>query len=122
MNKKLVLIVEDDRSIRYVLEKILKYEGLEVDSVGNGEEAMAWLNASLRTPDLIFLDLMMPIMSGWEFMHLQRADDRLRSIPVVVMSADMSATVNSSETCGKSFLKKPIELGTLMETVKSMIV
>src|SRR4051812_37667489 len=81
-----VLIVEDERDIRDTLEEVLKYEGFSVHSSSNGQEALTLLK-TIERPCLILLDMMMPVMNGWEFLQMQRQDEILATIPVVVVSA-----------------------------------
>jgi CheY-like chemotaxis protein len=80
-----VLVVEDDRDMREALVEVLRLEGYEVDAASDGAQGLAL--SRLRRPDVILLDLMMPIMSGWEFRATQVGDPRIAGIPVIVMSA-----------------------------------
>src|SRR4051794_38724785 len=82
-----ILIVEDDAATRDALSIVLGDEGYTVVGVANGQEAIHHLH-SAAPPNLILLDLMMPIMDGWQFRRAQVQDPRLDSIPVVVLSAD----------------------------------
>src|SRR5919206_1695644 len=81
-----VLVVEDDFAIRETLRELLEDEGYRVAWAANGKEALARLHE--RAPRVILLDLMMPVMDGWEFRVAQQRDPALASIPVVVISAD----------------------------------
>jgi CheY-like chemotaxis protein len=110
---KTVLIVEDDGETRAALQAILESEGHRVAAVTNGREAINYLHRSER-PGLILLDLMMPVMSGWEFRSLQRRDPGLSSIPVVVCSAadDLEQEVSLLGAAG--CLQKPINAGQLL--------
>ncbi len=80
-----ILIVDDDVEIREALTTLLLDHGYTVSTAANGREALAALRVA--RPCLILLDLMMPIMSGWEFLELLNADPVLRDIPVCVISA-----------------------------------
>ncbi|HEX7488066.1 MAG TPA: response regulator, partial [Anaeromyxobacteraceae bacterium] len=75
-----ILIVDDDRDIREGLADILGLAGYLVRTAANGKVALE--EAQERRPDLIILDLMMPVMSGWKFLEAQRRHPRLASIPV----------------------------------------
>ena len=87
---KRILIVDDDGPIREALVEVLAKEGFELDQAENGRKALQLLHDHVR-PDVILLDLTMPVMNGCEFRQAQLADAELASIPVVVMSAvDMS--------------------------------
>jgi CheY-like chemotaxis protein len=80
------MIVEDDDDIRASLSEMLQDAGVEVLGAPNGREALAMLHAGTR-PTMILLDLMMPVLSGWDFRREQMNDPALRQIPVVVFSA-----------------------------------
>lgn len=82
-----VLVVEDDPDVRQSIAEVLADNDYLPVLAGNGEEAFAQLHARKEPPCVILLDLMMPVMDGWEFRRQQRANPRLANIPVVVMSA-----------------------------------
>ena len=86
-----LLVVEDDETIRASLADLLGDEGATLATVANGREALEALRGAPQPPDLILLDLMMPVMDGWEFRIAQRADQMLSKIPLIAMSADRSA-------------------------------
>lgn len=111
---KTILIVEDDESIRETLQAVLELEGHEVLTAENGQEGLNVL-ATQPQPCLILLDLMMPVMNGWEFATALEKDAKFSSIPIIVVSAytDKATTIKSI-----AFLKKPIDLRSLNETVK----
>jgi CheY-like chemotaxis protein len=110
-----VLIVEDDGDLREMMAQLLSLEGYRTQTVANGLEALRFLERNDR-PDVILLDLMMPVMDGWEFRRRQVQDPRIAGVPVVVLSAvDPSRT---SELGGASFLKKPLDFDRLLELVK----
>src|SRR5262245_7048564 len=85
-----LLLVEDDVSIRSALAEMLGDEGFTVTTAENGRAALDQLRQG-PAPDVIVLDLMMPEMDGWEFRVAQRADPLLAGIPLLAMSADLSA-------------------------------
>jgi len=118
ISSKRVLIIEDDVDIREALIGILRDEGYLTDGVGNGLEALDHLRAPRRTPPcLILLDLMMPVMNGWQFRAEQQQDAGIAKIPVIVISADSSVKQKSEALGSAGFLKKPIELDALLEVV-----
>ena len=106
-----VLVVEDEQDIRETLRDILEMEGYRVRCASNGKEALDAL-AEMPRPRLILLDLMMPVMSGYELLQALRANDDLSSIPVTVVSA-----VGEKLTEGISVLRKPVDLETLLHAV-----
>jgi CheY-like chemotaxis protein len=110
-----ILIVEDDSDFRDTLTDLLQIEGYRVTQASNGREALAQLRK--RTPPcIILLDLMMPEMNGWQFREEQLKDDRLREIPVVVMTA--SRGLEGDPLSARQVLYKPIGLGELISAVE----
>jgi CheY-like chemotaxis protein len=111
-----VLIVEDDEDLREMMAQLLTLEGFETATVANGREALEYLhNAS--TPDVILLDLMMPVMDGWEFRRQQQADPAIAPVPVIVLSAlDQNRASNLDAT---AFLKKPLDFDRLLSLVRT---
>jgi CheY-like chemotaxis protein len=80
-----VLVVEDEKTTRDLMVRSVRKEGWDVVEAGNGREALDRI--AERKPDLIFLDLMMPVMDGFEFIRELRANKEYYSIPVVVVTA-----------------------------------
>lgn len=112
-----ILIVEDDDDIRDTVADLLELEGHQVTSAANGREALAYLHGTSSLPDLILLDLMMPVMSGWEFRCKQRHDPRLASIPVVVLTGVDRATEAAAALQVSMILTKPIVIHSLLDVV-----
>ena len=114
-NLQSVLVVEDDIAIASSLAEALQEDGLEVATAANGCEALQILRGGLR-PGAIVLDLMMPVMDGWDFRDEQLRDPALKDIPVVVITA----TGFSPETIRMQFgkvgmLSKPVPYLDLLE-------
>jgi two-component system chemotaxis response regulator CheY len=108
-----VLVVEDNDDIREAIGAILEAEGYEIALAEDGERALELL-AELPRPCLLLVDLIMPRMDGWQLLQMLARDDRLATIPVVVMSAAANAnTIPTHPT-----LKKPIDLEILMQIVR----
>ena len=111
-----VLVVEDDAGIRESVCEILEGEGFPTVCASNGKEALATLRTMTPLPRLILLDLMMPIMNGWEFYELISRDKSMSSIPVVVMSAQETDVYSGS----LRLLRKPLALDQLLSTVNEI--
>ena len=112
-----ILIVEDEFLIRDGLTEFLEEEGYRVVGAANGQEALTMLRKGL-VPDLILLDLMMPVMSGMQFLDEQQADSRLASIPVVLLSADRNSQEKVLSYAPVEYLEKPVRLTDLLDTVE----
>lgn len=114
---KRILIVEDDNSIRELLVELLQSEGYEVSSAVNGLEGLKCLETE-KQPDLILIDLMMPVMDGYSFRTEQMKHPGWSKIPVVVMSAEANAKEKMKSYNITAFLSKPVELDTILSTVE----
>jgi len=110
-----VLVVEDEPDIRDLVALILEEEGFTIETADQGREGLA--KAHRQLPDMVIVDLMMPIMSGWEFLSIWQADSETQHIPVVAMSAAYS--VATAEVTGiQGFLRKPFHVDRLLALVK----
>lgn len=116
-----VLVIDDDRGMRDSLAMVLENEGLEAMVATNGAEAMECLRQLSRAPDLIILDLMMPVMNGWDFRSAQLADPQLAAIPTVVLTADTDASRQANELAVSHCLYKPIDVDSLLDVVARLI-
>jgi CheY-like chemotaxis protein len=112
-----VLVVEDDPDIQQVLRFALEMAGYPVTTAGNGVEAMRQLQAA-TPPCLILLDLMMPVMDGWQFRAAQQRDPALAAIPVVVISADGRVPQKATSMGAAGYLAKPVDFDKLVEVVQ----
>jgi len=110
--KSVILIVDDDVDCREMLAELLSNAGYLVVCAENGRQGLDYLNSSI--PGLVILDLMMPVMSGWEFRARQRSDPRLESLPVVVTTA--SGLVQDIDA--DAIVRKPIDFKLLLSLVK----
>jgi CheY-like chemotaxis protein len=108
-----ILIVEDDEEIREALKTLLELEGYTVVGVSNGREGLDLL-PTMERPCLILLDLMMPVMNGWDFLNTKEKDVKLASIPVLIVTAiDDSAKAPAAQR----LIKKPIDFSLLLKIV-----
>jgi CheY-like chemotaxis protein len=112
-----VLVVDDDRDIRGTLGHVLVEEGYAAAEAANGVEALRLLRAGLR-PCVIFLDLSMPGMDGWDFRANQLTDPDLSTIPVVVITAaGFRAETIQAQLAGVGFIRKPLLLDDVLTAV-----
>ena len=113
-----ILLVEDDIDILDNLRAFLEMENFEVATVGNGKQAIEFLKNEGR-PRLILLDLMMPIMNGYEMLAEIKKSGLFQDnpVPVILLSAatDIEETARSQVT---KFIRKPIALDKLLTTIK----
>jgi DNA-binding response OmpR family regulator len=109
-----ILLVEDDRDVREAIAEVLEEEGFQVSRARTGVDALEQLGKSHRLPAAIVLDLMMPVMDGWEFWSLQQSHYEWASIPVVVISADTNAKDKSSALRPIACLRKPLDIDELL--------
>jgi CheY-like chemotaxis protein len=86
--RPLVLVVDDDELIADAIAEILSEEGFQTASARNGVDALLFIADSIRTPEVIVLDLMMPRMDGWTFCKIRQRIELLKAIPVVAITAD----------------------------------
>jgi CheY-like chemotaxis protein len=114
-SSRTVFIVDDDRDIRENLGELLREEGFAVEAAWNGAEAMKRLQAGFR-PDVIILDLMMPVMDGATFRSLLKQANELSSIPVIGLTAFPTIPVDFD--C----LAKPLRFERLMAHIRTALV
>jgi CheY-like chemotaxis protein len=108
-----ILVVEDDHDSRQLLALLLEHQGHSVVTATDGMQALNV--AREQRPALILLDLMMPIMSGEEFRRAQLLDTRIRSIPVVVISAHHDAPNIAKRMKVAGYVQKPVDYDALLD-------
>ena len=111
-----VLIVEDTYPLRATLAAVLEEEGYPVVTASNGATVIQLLHGTTQ-PALIILDLMMPIMSGWDVLRYLQRDPRLADIPVLVLSAIADDPSRQPNAFVAAIVPKPIDLDTLLRLV-----
>ena len=109
-----ILVVDDDPDIRESLREVLEDEGYTVNTVGNGREALDYLHRSPH-PCVILLDLMMPVMDGWQFRREQKQDPTIATIPLIVITATGKRPVLID---ADELVMKPLDLGRLFEAIE----
>jgi len=126
-----VLVVDDDDDVREGVQSVLESEGHVTHGAANGREALSLIRNRTNPPRIILLDLMMPVMSGWEVLVELDVDPRLREIPVAIMSAHPcargGAMARSSDadvdlsvgSMSRLLLPKPLDLSRLLAIVRA---
>ena len=116
MSKK-ILIVEDDGNIRELLRLYLEREGYEITEAANGEEGVElWRKIN---PDMILLDVMMPIMDGWQVCKIIRKESK---VPIIIMTAkgETFDKVNGLEMGADDYIVKPLEMREVIARVRAI--
>jgi CheY-like chemotaxis protein len=110
-----ILIVDDDADVRETLRELLEAEGYRCAAAANGQAALMYLGGA--SPSLILLDLMMPVMDGFDFRKAQLENESWRNIPVIVVSASGRSKPAARDMAAADYLDKPIDVQLLVEKV-----
>jgi len=113
-----VLVVDDDSGIRDALAECLESEGYRVTTAQHGAEALERLRD--HRPGVIVVDLLMPVMNGYQFLAALRADPALASIPVLLMTGT-TARADAPHPAVDALLPKPFELEDLLGVVRRLV-
>ena len=113
-----VLVIDDEPAIADVLRMLLEFRGHEVLTADDGSRGFA--TAQRQSPDVIVLDLMMPVMDGFTALEALRSDERTAEIPVVILSALGAAEVRQRcrDLGARAFLQKPYNPEDLLRAVE----
>ena len=115
-----VLVVDDDANIRKLIIAALKRYGYEFSEAANGKEALQLMQS--ESPDVVVLDLMMPVASGWDVLQARMGDVALSRIPVIIISANRDPELSTAVDKGIcAFLPKPFDIGALSALVQSCL-
>jgi CheY-like chemotaxis protein len=115
-----VLLIDDDDDLRDALTIVLRERGWLAEAYAEGTAALARLRAAAEpAPDLLLLDLMLPIMNGWQFLEAMRGDVRLAAIPVVLMSASRIPADPNQRVA--AVLQKPFSVEALVKTAERAV-
>ena len=119
--KGTILIVDDSSDSRLLLSLILQKEGYDVLEVSDGEEALE--KARKASPDLILLDILMPVMDGYEVCRLLKADEALGDIPVIFMSSlgEAKDKIRGLNLGGADYITKPFDRGEVLARIRNQI-
>lgn len=113
--RRRILIVEDDPAICEAYRLVLEQEGYDIVTAENGKDALAKLKNGAPLPHLILLDLMMPVMNGWEFLEARRADRALAEVPVVALTCG-AGPAPLADT--RLVMDKPMDISELTTLVR----
>jgi CheY-like chemotaxis protein len=121
MKARKVLIVDDFEDNRAMYAEFLRFSGFEVEEATNGAEAIEMAKRSL--PDVVVMDLSLPVLDGWEATRRLKADGRTRHIPVVALTGHAleGHSQGAREAGCDEFLAKPCLPETLLATVKEVL-
>jgi two-component system, chemotaxis family, chemotaxis protein CheY len=115
-----ILLIDDDVDLSGGLAEVLEEAGYRVTCAPNGQAGLAQMQADL--PDLVLLDLLMPVMNGWMFCQAIKEDPRLLSVPVIAMSAAVSKDPGSPYFIDVfDFVAKPIDLADLLAKIEGAL-
>ena len=117
--ERVVLVVEDDRDCLDAVCELLRFEGYRTVAATSGREALDYLRGPER-PELL-LDLMMPVMSGWQLLASLRQTAGLAAVPVVLLSADADLKPRARELGVAGYVRKPVDVETLLNVVRRHI-
>jgi CheY-like chemotaxis protein len=116
MARDLIVIVDDDEEIRASLADLLEDEGYDTVSFADGMQALRYLDNGGRKPRLILLDLMMPVMDGWQFRKEQKLRPALSNIPVAVITAAGRSHLGAIDV--DDVLPKPLNLESILQAIE----
>lgn len=123
LKNKIVLVVDDEARNMFALSSYLQARDMKVEAAVNGEEAIAMLLNNIK-PDVILLDMMMPVMDGYETLAVLKDNEALKHIPVIAVTA--KAMKGDREKCLEAgawdYVSKPINMQALMDKLNRWIV
>jgi CheY-like chemotaxis protein len=117
--QKTILLVEDDHDVRVSLRRLLEENGFEVWTAGDGRSAFSLLERAAAIPDVIVVDLMMPVMDGWKLIGELKQHGRFAEIPVIIQSAFRHPPPPRGVA---GFLDKPINEAALLDAIHRQLV
>jgi len=112
-----VLVVDDDAEIRQALAELLEDEDYGVRLAANGKEALELVSSGLR-PDVILLDVMMPVMDGWHFLSARLKYPELVEVPIIIISAGQEAEREAHKVGVFEVAKKPLHVDDLIRRIE----
>jgi len=121
MEKKRILIVDDEKDIVESVQFSLEFEGFECLVAYDGEEAL--LKAKSENPDLILLDIMLPKINGYQVCRLLKSDEKYKHIPIIMLTAKAQESDKfwGMETGADDYMTKPFELEKLIQKIQGYL-
>jgi CheY-like chemotaxis protein len=117
---KTILIIDDEYDIISSLEMILSFEGYAVLTAFHGADAMAILKSS-PVPDLIISDMTMPVLDGYGLLNAVKSHDKLKNIPIILMSAAQLDHKKLDKLHFELFMRKPLDIDRFLSDVKKVL-
>src|SRR5687768_5472999 len=114
----MVLVIDDDAEIRQALTEILEDESYTVRVAANGREALDCIARGF-CPDVILLDVMMPVMDGWHFLSARLRHPQLVEVPIIIISAGFDAEREAQKVGVFEFARKPLHVDDLIDRIES---
>jgi CheY-like chemotaxis protein len=115
--QKTVLVVEDDASAREWLTALLRERGYRVEVAVNGRQALERLRAGPR-PDLVLLDMLMPVLDGWLFLRILRREEKPPPVPIIVATGTILTREWAQDHDCQGFVRKPFDAEPLLGEVR----
>ena len=110
-----ILVIDDDQAMRNMLETVLLDEGYSVILARNGKEGLELVNR--QRPALVLLDLMMPVMDGWQFLEAIKQLPQFADLPILLLSASRHIVDTARDNPVKAYIPKPFELAKLLSCI-----
>ncbi|MBF5045237.1 response regulator [Aggregicoccus sp. 17bor-14] len=117
-----LMVVDDDADLRETLQEVLSDAGFEVQGARDGAHALELLRTRERLPDLLLLDMMMPVMDGRSFLRAAHADATYAGLKVVIFSASVDVERTAKELGASGYLRKPVSVEGLLDLVERQLV
>ncbi|HVH47544.1 MAG TPA: response regulator [Labilithrix sp.] len=114
MGSPILLVVDDDEDLLSLISEVLRLNGFNVETATNGREALDRVGGSM--PNLILLDMTMPVMNGWQFAEAFRARYG-NDVPIVVVTASTDAALRASQIHAEGWIGKPFDINQLVSVV-----
>ncbi|MBD8081630.1 response regulator [Chryseobacterium caseinilyticum] len=119
MNAKKILICDDDQGILDVLEMTLELEGFMVNTEINSTNLLKVIE-NIK-PDLLLMDLWMPVLSGDQLLNIIRLSDNIKNLPVIIFSASVDGNQIATAAGADGFISKPFDLDHLITKVQDVL-